>query len=153
MSVHRLEFPWAAPSGTPSTSCWYFPVLPSSRLCTDSVPFQLGRTWSLPNCSLPYQVTFICIEVIKSAANCLMGASNSGALVTIGLIIDFNFVSSLKEQYVMLFVCCLMSLPFAGNLWEYYQVTRRGSPVGSIPFLCLLLLLAKSTLDSNSAVN
>ena len=33
------EFPRAAPSGTPSTSCWYFPVLPSSRLGTDSVQY------------------------------------------------------------------------------------------------------------------
>ena len=86
------------------------------------VPYQLGLTSTLHKCTLPYQATFICIEMIKSSANCLMGCSNAGALVTIGLIIDFNFVSSLKEQYVMAFVCCLMSLPFSANLWEYYQV-------------------------------
>ena len=35
-SIWSWEFPRAAPSGTPSTSCWYFPVLPSYRLGTDS---------------------------------------------------------------------------------------------------------------------
>ena len=34
-------FPRAAPSGTPLTSCWYFPVLPSSRLGTDTVLYRL----------------------------------------------------------------------------------------------------------------
>ena len=38
-SIRSREFPRAAPSGTPSTSCWYFPVLPSSRLGTDSVQY------------------------------------------------------------------------------------------------------------------
>ena len=37
-SIQPREFPRAAPSGTPSTSCWYFPVLPSSRQCRDSLP-------------------------------------------------------------------------------------------------------------------
>ena len=38
-SIQSREFPRAAPSGTPSTSCWYFPVLPSSRQGTDSELF------------------------------------------------------------------------------------------------------------------
>ena len=36
-SIWSREFPPAAPSGTPLTSYWYFPVLPSSRQGTDSV--------------------------------------------------------------------------------------------------------------------
>ena len=73
----------------------------------------------------PYQIIFICIEVFKTLANCVLGASNAGALVTIGLIIDFNFVSSLKEKYVMTLVFCFMALPLSVNFWEYYKVNNK----------------------------
>ena len=36
-SMWSMEFPWAAPLGTPSTSYWYFPVLPFSRQGTGTV--------------------------------------------------------------------------------------------------------------------
>ena len=47
-SIWSWELPRAAPLGNPLTSCWYFPVLPSSRLGTDSVQLQyvIGVTGS-----------------------------------------------------------------------------------------------------------
>ena len=47
-SMRSREFPRAQPEGTPETECWYFPVLPSSRLGTDSVQFsvlQCSEVW------------------------------------------------------------------------------------------------------------
>ena len=52
----------------------------------------------------------------------MFATSNASAIIKIGLILNFNFVVSLKEQYIMAFVYSLMALPLVGNLWEYYQV-------------------------------
>ena len=64
------------------------------------------------------------MEVIKTLINCIMWASNAGAVVTIGLILNFDYVSSLKEKHVMAFLFSSMCLPFTGNMWEYYQVSN-----------------------------
>ena len=58
-SIRYREFPWAAPLGTPSTSCWYFPVLPSSRLGTDSMPY-LARLNYLCSFFLCFHMAFDC---------------------------------------------------------------------------------------------
>ena len=71
---------------------------------------------------LPYQATFICIQIIMSLVYAMLWVSNASAIVKIALILNFNFVSSLKEQHVMTFVYSLMTLPLCGNIWEYYQV-------------------------------
>ena len=57
-----------------------------------------------------------------SLVNAMLGVSNASAIVKIAFILNFNYVSSLKEQYIMAFVYSLMALPLCGNFWEYYQV-------------------------------
>ena len=61
----------------------------------------------------------------------MLGVSNASAIVKIAFILNFNFVSSLKEQYVMAFVYSWMALPLCGNFWEYYQVQYNPSSLNN----------------------
>ena len=67
-------FPRAAPSGTPLTSCWYFPVLPSSRLGTDTIHYSAGQCSTIQSIVVQSRIvqhsTVQCSVVQLSAVQC-----------------------------------------------------------------------------------
>ena len=70
------------------------------------------------------EFTIMTTEVLRSSSVLVLAVCTASSLVTTGFTINFDFVSSFEDAVIMRFVFAIIALPFAGNLWEYYQVRK-----------------------------